>query len=511
MNGTTGRRGFFKKLARAAASGFAGAWISAAVPDVSPSLAVKVAADPQRPRYHFLPPANWMNDPNGPIFWNGYYHLFYQYNPHGAYWGDMHWGHARSRDLVHWTHLPIALAPTPGGPDKDGCFSGSAFNHDGTPTLVYTGVEPEVQCLASSGNAMILWQKNAGNPVIGAPPRGFLATGFRDPSIWREGADWLMSVGSGVKGHGGAVLLYQSHDLTHWNYVHELASGLPFSHTAGPDNSRKYDPVAAGDMWECPDFFPLGNSHVLLVSTQGAVYSMTGKYQGRKFQSGMKGKMDYGDFYYAAKSFADAHGRRILWGWIREGRSEATQRVAGWAGVMSLPRVLTLDSKGALRIDVTPELKVLREPLDGVKNLGVEGLVPLSRIRGSCLEIDTEIIPGNADQFGLVVRQSPGKEEETTITFHPSARLLTLDTRRSSLDLETPGNVYSAPLEIQPPTSVHISLFLDRSVIELFVNRRICLTGRIYPTRRDSLGVSVFAKGGRAAVKKLDAYAMKSI
>ena len=95
------------------------------------ALQKQSTTDLQRPQYHFLPPANWMNDPNGPLFWKGSYHLFCQHNPNGAYWGDMHWGHARSKDLVHWEHLRMALAPTPRGPDKDGCFSGSAFVNDG--------------------------------------------------------------------------------------------------------------------------------------------------------------------------------------------------------------------------------------------------------------------------------------------------------------------------------------------------------------------------------------------
>ena len=121
--------------------------------------ASKMAADPHRPQYHFLPAANWMNDPNGPIYWQGQYHMFYQYNPNGAYWGDMHWGHAVSPDLVHWKHLPVALAPTAGGPDKDGVFSGCAIVDGGVPTVLYTGVNPEVQCLATSDDRLINWEK----------------------------------------------------------------------------------------------------------------------------------------------------------------------------------------------------------------------------------------------------------------------------------------------------------------------------------------------------------------
>ena len=104
-------------------------------------LQTKLAADPLRPQFHLLPPKNWMNDPNGPIYWKGAYHMFYQYNPNAAVWGDMHWAHAISEDMIHWRHLPIALAPTPGWDDADGCFTGSAVDDHGTATILYTGVK----------------------------------------------------------------------------------------------------------------------------------------------------------------------------------------------------------------------------------------------------------------------------------------------------------------------------------------------------------------------------------
>ena len=127
--------------------------------------------DPHRPVFHFLPVKNWMNDPNGVIQWNGQYHLFYQYNPHGAFHGTIHWGHAVSSDLVHWRHLPIALTPTPEGLDKDGCWSGCAIDNNGVPTLFYTGVFPQVQCTAtSSDDHLLTWQKHP-EPVISAPPQ----------------------------------------------------------------------------------------------------------------------------------------------------------------------------------------------------------------------------------------------------------------------------------------------------------------------------------------------------
>src|ERR1035438_2294020 len=167
--------------------------------------ASKLAADPHRPQYHLLPAANWMNDPNAPIYWQDKYHMFYQYNPNGAFWGDMHWAHAVSEDMVHWKHLPMALAPTPGGPDKDGVFSGCAVIDNGVPTAIYTGVNPETQSIATSAGDLTVWKKFSGNPAIAAPPAGMEVTGFRDPAVWKEGDTWLMALGSGFRGKGGAV------------------------------------------------------------------------------------------------------------------------------------------------------------------------------------------------------------------------------------------------------------------------------------------------------------------
>ncbi|MBN2309561.1 MAG: glycoside hydrolase family 32 protein, partial [Candidatus Hydrogenedentes bacterium] len=177
-----------------------------------------------------------MNDPNGLIQWKGQYHLFYQHNPGEAVWGNMHWGHAVSADLIHWRHLPIALAPEPDGPDAFGVFSGCAVDNDGIPTLVYTGVAPpETQCIATGSDDLVTWTKYEGNPVIAGPPDEFEVTGFRDPKVWRDGDTWDMVVGSGIEGKGGAVLLYRSPDLINWTYLRPLHIG---------------DADKTGPMWE---------------------------------------------------------------------------------------------------------------------------------------------------------------------------------------------------------------------------------------------------------------------
>ena len=137
---------------------------------------------------------------------------------------------------------PWLWPPRPVGPDKDGCWSGSAFINEGVPTLVYTGVFPQVQCLATSDDDMTTWKKFSGNPVVGAPPAGLAVTGFRDPSIWREGDSWLMTVGSGFQAQGGAVLLYGSKDLEHWDYLHPLFTAPPFERRDSARSSR-YEPM----------------------------------------------------------------------------------------------------------------------------------------------------------------------------------------------------------------------------------------------------------------------------
>ncbi len=476
------------------------------------ALEQALADDPQRPRYHFLPPAHWMNDPNGPIYWQGTYHLFYQYNPVAAVWGNMHWGHATSTDLIHWKHQPIALAPTPGGPDKDGCFSGSAFVHERTPHIIYTGVWPETQCLALSDDPHLrTWKKFKRNPVVSAPPSALRVTGFRDPSIWRERNDWLMSIGAGVRGEGGRVLLYTSRDLINWQYSHQLAEGPPFS-VYEPKGGEKYDAVAAGDMWECPDFFRLGDGHVLLVSTQGAVAQMTGRYLDRKFECERWRWVD-GDLYYAAKSFMGARNRRILWGWIREGRSEAAYSAAGWAGVMSLPRVLMPGDGSAPRIEPAEEITALRRQRHHWSDLEISSERVLPEVKGDGLEIELEFEPGSAEALVVKVRRSPDGNEETAIVCQRPSRALVLDTRRSSQNPEDFHRAQTMPESFYfvKGRMEKLSIFLDCSVVEIFANSRCCLTGRIYPSRADSLGVALCAKGGDVRVKSLDIFEMKPI
>jgi beta-fructofuranosidase len=466
------------------------------------------ASDPHRPQYHLLPPANWMNDPNGLIQWKGWVHLFYQHNPNGPFWGTTHWGHAVSGDLVHWTDLPIALSPTPGGPDEGGCWSGCAVDDDGIPTLIYTGVYPERPCVATSTDSLLTWEKYAGNPVIAAPPEDLDVVGFRDHSVWREGDTWYQVIGSGIQGLGGTALLYRSPDLVHWEYLNPILAG----------DEDQAGPMRTGTMWECPDFFPLGDKHVLVVSAHASrpLYTVyfVGTYADHQFTPEVLGKLDFGDMlFYAAQTFLDDKGRRIMFGWIKEGRSDEAQRAAGWAGVMSLPRVLSLRPDGLLGLEPAPEVEVLRG-----EHYRLTGIVltpassgALEDVRGACLEIVAEVEPGDAKQVGVKVRCSPDGAEQTRVVYDRLARRLVLSRERSSLSPEVDRGVHEGPLDLATGERLRLHVFLDRSVVEIYANGRACLTSRIYPSLPDSLGVHLFAHGGSANLASLDVWELGSI
>lgn len=450
-------------------------------PLIGTALPVDMAADPRRPQYHLLPKANWMNDPNGPIYWNGSYHMFFQYNPDGAYWGNMHWGHAVSPDMVHWRHLPVALAPTPDGPDAAGCFSGTSVIDGERVAVLYTGVvtapEPEAtirdgahslresQCLAwGTGRDLTRWTKEP-RPVIADPPPGMNVSGFRDPRPWRQGDAWYMAVGSGLRGKGGAVLLYRSKDLRNWEYLHLLAGG--------PGNAQTTaNPVDSGDMWECPDFFPLGGKYVLIFSSEGKSHWQSGTLDESLmiFHAEHSGALDHGS-YYAAKTQRDASGNRILWGWIQETRPEAEYRAAGWAGMMSLPRLLTLDANGELRIEVAPPVENIRGPKRSLQipatDAELRNGIGRLQIHASCGEIACAFIGGSESfRFSLISDLNAGTRL-LSCQYDPS------QPNRIMMDDKT------VPVRLSDDL-VNFRFFVDGSVIESFVNGQSAYTKRFY-------------------------------
>jgi len=466
----------------------------------------RLAADRHRPRVHFLPPQNWMNDPNGLIQFRGEYHMFYQHNPRAAWWGNMTWGHAVSRDLLHWTDLPHALEPD-AACDDYGVWSGCAVNDDGRAVLVYTGVHPrylpgggprvQCQCLATTAD-MVRFTKHPANPVIAGPPPELKTANFRDPYVWRQGRTWHMAVGSSDRDRRGAVLLYTSRDLVGWRYRGPLFQGR------GDE---------AGRIFECPNFFQLGRKWVLIGSPipLGRAVYFTGTFDGRRFTPEVRGEVDPGGSLYAPQAFLDASGRRVLFGWLWERRSRRAASRAGWAGVMSLPRVLTLRPDGRLDFAPAAEVEQLRRRAARMGPLEIpagEALL-LRGMSGDCMEIAAELAGGRAKRFGLKVRCSRRGTEQTLIVCDRGAGTLAIDTTRSSRSPAVQTGVGAARLRLGRGETLKLRVFLDASVVEVFANGHTCLTGRVYPAGKNSTGAAVFADGGAATAVSLEVWDLK--
>ncbi|WP_052201033.1 glycoside hydrolase family 32 protein [Terriglobus sp. TAA 43] len=450
-----------------------------------------LARDPRRPQFHLLPAKNWMNDPNGPIYFNGRYHMFFQYNPQAAVWGNMSWNHAASPDMIHWEHLPVALVPTSDGPDSAGCFSGSTITvpHGGGQRVyaLYTGVVHdkqnetirneglrESQCLAWSDDPMLrTWQKQA-EPILPRPPQGLHITGFRDPCLLEQDGSYLMIVGSGINSVGGCALLYRSPDLKQWDYLHPIATG-------SWNGAVSSNPVDDGEMWECPDLFALDGKFVLIYSTLRRVFWQSGTLDPAtlRFTPEKGGLLDLGDFY-APKTQLDANGRRILWGWIPEKRSEAAMREAGWSGMMSLPRVLRLSPDGTLRIQLLPELKTLRS----------DAGLPMTRSRA---EVTLTLPVANGEITCKGKRGQPlhvsiqlAGNEILSIEYLPGLHAVRMADREVALD------------ETHFP-SLH--LLVDGSIVEAIVSETMACTKRFYYDGDLAPDVTIHITGGVDSVE----------
>ena len=465
----------------------------------------RVGKDSQRPRLHAVPPVFTMGDPNGLIQVKGIYHLFYQHATTFAANPRMHWGHMRSKDLLSWEHLPIALRP-----DKYWHIaSGSAVNDNGTITAIYTGAEPQQQCIATAQDeGLVNWKPYAGNPVIAKPPKDLAVTGFRDPYVWREGQEWVMAVGSGIAGVGGTVLLYQSRDLRNWEYVGPLCAG------------RKEE---TGGMWECPSLFSLGHKHVLtcnalpipLEPARMKTIYFVGTYRDKKLQPEYRDDLDLFGEVWAPQVFIDEKGRRILFLLSWEARNGADY---GWSGSMSLPRVLSLSADGRLEVQPVEELKSRR---DGHRAFGPTVVSPkstrvLGDLRGDPVEILAVFEPSDrgefdADRFGVVVRRSPGGEEQTRAFFDARAKRIAVDRTRSSLDPKVYGGSRAdrGHFALTRGEALRLHIFVDRSVVDVFASGRAAGTTRIYPSRSDSLGIDLFAEGGPVRVRCVDVWELR--
>ena len=480
-----------------------------------------------RPQFHFTPARNWMNDPNGLVHYKGEYHLFYQYNPFGDEWGHMSWGHAISRDLVHWEHLPVAI------PEQNGVmiFSGSAvvdwrnssgFCRTADPgdrsclVAVYTGYtgKEQNQNVAYSNDRGRTWTQYPANPVI-----DLHLADFRDPKVfWHKASrKWIMVT---VLSPQHKVRFFASTDLKHWRPLSDF----------GPAG-------AVGGVWECPDLFELTvdgepdlTRWVLSVNLNpGGVAGgsgdqyFIGRFDGKSFSDENPSKQvlwaDYGKDFYASTSFSDipsSDGRHIWMGWLDNWEYAARVPTNPWRGAQSIPRVLKLRRfPEGIRLVQEPvaELRALRGRhvvVEKQTTRAANRMLESKEVRGETLEIETEVEPGEATEFGLRVRKGPSKE--TVVGIDREKSELFVDRTRSGdtgFDPKFPGR-HTAPMHLADGQLITLRIFVDRSSVEVFGNDgQTVISDLVFPSPT-SQGVEFYSKGGEARVVKLDIWNLKS-
>ncbi|MEH7494381.1 glycoside hydrolase family 32 protein [Neobacillus niacini] len=459
-----------------------------------------------RLHYHFMAPVGWINDPNGLVQYKGEYHLFYQFYPYDAKWGPMHWGHAKSTDFVHWEHLPVALAPSEdydsGEVTGYGCFSGSGVVYGEELVLIYTGhvdnKEPmQVQCIATSKNG-IQFEKYPQNPVIDVYPEDGSAD-FRDPKVWSHDGKWFMVVGSHKNGKGKA-LLYVSNNLKDWAYVGVAAES---------DGTQ-------GDMWECPDLFPLQDYHVLLVSP------MYGKqnekpfyvigdmdYEKGVFTQQLARTLDYGYDFYAPQTFEDDKGRRIMIGWMEKWLAKMPSQEHGWAGAMTIPRELILEGSTIVKQKPVTELENLRTNEKHYDSLVVENEWMVNDMDVSTeVMINFDLHETTASLFGIQLRCSADGNERTDIILDAARQEIILDRNKAGVGEK---GISKAPFTINDDGTVQIRIFMDTTSLEVFVNDgEQVITNRIFPDEGSKL-FKLFSKDGKVCVSRMSSWSLNTV
>lgn len=485
----------------------------------------------QRTAYHFQPERNWMNDPDGPLYYKGWYHLFYQYNPDSAVWGNITWGHAVSADLIHWLYLPLAMVPDQWY-DINGVWTGSAtLLPDGQIVMLYTGDtnnSVQVQNLAYPANLsdplLLNWLKYPGNPVL-IPPTNIAPKDFRDPTTGWLGPDgkWRITIGSKIN-KTGFSLVYTTSNFTTYELSDQVLHAVPGT-----------------GMWECVDFYPVaingskgldtsacgpGIKHVLKASlddTKVDHYAL-GTYfvendtwvpDNPKLDVGIGLKYDYGR-YYASKTFYDQETeRRILWGWINETDTETDDLEKGWASLQTIPRTVLFDNKTGTNIITWPveEVESLRLNSTDFDSVLVEAGSVVELNIGSATQLDIfadfeiESLGSETNEtdggcgggavdrsalgpFGLLVIADQTLSELTPVYFRPTnstddglKTYFCADESRSTKATEVFDRIYGSEVPVLDGEKYSARVLVDHSIVESFAQGgRTVISSRVYPT-----------------------------
>lgn len=485
--------------------------------------------DPHRPVYHYVNPESNLNDPNGLCFWNGRWHLFYQgYPPEDP---RVHWGHAISDDLIHWKDLPYAIYPDP----EESCFSGSTLVEEDRVIAMYHGTKVGNMVATSTDPLLLNWEKLTNKPVIPISRPDGSPWPYRvfDPCIWKKDGIYY-SLSGGILPHlpsgkrKRANFLFKSKDLINWEYLHPFVEGDNFT--------------LIGDDGACPYFWPIGDRHILLFfSHMSGGQALLGDYNHSrdKFIVTSHYDFNFGSYgpsgVHAPSATPDGRGGVIVIFNMNPGLN-----TTGWNQIMTLPRRLSLWGKDKLgkdmlRIEPTGNVESLRTEHKKISNLVLPANeeVLLENIQGNAIEIVAQIDTKNTSMVELNVLRAPKREEFTRIIFYrargfrnwerytmeeirarldTSDSLVTIDSSFSSL---LPDALSRAPetgsLFMEPDELLDLRIFVDKSVVEVFVNQKLCVAMRVYPSLKNSTGVSLRAQGAEANLVSLDCWKMQNI
>lgn len=448
-----------------------------------------------RHNYHLMPEHGWMNDPNGFSYYNGEYHLFYQYYPHGTVWGPMHWAHAVSSDLIKWTHKEIALKPDQEY-DRNGIFSGTGLQVGNEHWVYYTGhidsyldtvydkgfkkkTNPEsqdytpyirqVQCLAKSADG-VTYEKYENNPVVSSEqvPQGIRVEDVRDPKVWMHNEKFYMAVGAKSTEFIGYVLFYTSTDGVNWEYLNQLTLGKDY-----------------GTVWECPDLFELDGKHVLLFSPQEKprignrfenVHSTmafigTFHYDTGEFIIEQEQELDQGFDFYAPQSLLTPEGKRVMIAWMNmwDMKYPLHELKHGWNGSMTLPRELSLKN-GKLIQKPYPTIEAYQKNQVELHDVSISGDYENSSLHGVSQRIDIQFEMKDSKQFTMEFFK--GENEKLSLIFDKSRNEMILARRDSEYAMESlvTKNDFMRSQYVDLSNPVNLTIFLDVSSIEIFVN-----------------------------------------
>ncbi|MGH2475898.1 MAG: glycoside hydrolase family 32 protein, partial [Candidatus Limnocylindrales bacterium] len=427
------------------------------------------------------------------------------------YWDRVHWGHAVSDDLVRWEQWPIAITPEADGPDSFGCWSGCVVDADGTPTMLYTGIElvDGVRCasicLATSHDGLRTWTKRR-PAVIEGVPSGFAPDAFRDPFVWRDADGWVMLVGAGSDTGAGAVLLFRSADLRAWGFIGPFLTSADLPDTVD----------AGGPCWECPQLLRYGDDAVLILSITNPapearpshVIAISGRLDGDGFVPDRVERLDAGPGFYAPASVVAPDGRHLLLGWIPEDPPEPGDP-RDWAGSMTLPREIVRRPDGALAIAPARELARVRGAAirHELVRIGADDESWLRQPVADRFELLASIVPDGATAVGIEVRDGDEPDPEFAIVLRPRERQVSV-TRRGTVVVGGPDEHNVMVLPSDAPIALDLHLIVDGSAMEVFVDGRVSATFRLPSIHRGPRRVVVWSKGATSLVRHLAVWAL---